>query len=324
MEEEFKITNDIMFQSIFGKVGNERITKGFLEKVLGIQIEELTLDANKRMIGELPEDKIGRIDIKARLSEGTKVIIEMQVARYKYMSKRLLYYWSKAYAEDLKRGDEYQRLDKTIAILISVEDLKETKGIEEYHTIWEIRERKYLERKLTEDLEIHILELNKFKEGREERPEDNWIRFLRARRKEEVEKLSRFEKEIEEARKELEYITSTPELRELYEQREKALRDKISFALAEKEEALEEMERIRKEGIEKGIKEGIKEGREAGIKEGIREGRKEGREEGRIEGIKEKQKEIIVNLYKMKMHINDICKAVGLNEEEVKSIVEEE
>ena len=295
MEEEFKITNDIMFQNIFGKVGNERITKGFLEKVLGIQIEELTLDANKRMIGELPEDKIGRIDIKARLSEGTKVIIEMQVARYKYMSKRLLYYWSKAYAEDLKRGDEYQRLDKTIAILISVEDLKETKGIEEYHTIWEIRERKYLERKLTEDLEIHILELNKFKEGREERPEDNWIRFLRARRKEEVEKLSRFEEEIEEARKELEYITSTPELRELYEQREKALRDKISFALAEKEEALEEMERIRKEGIEKGIR----------------------------EGIEKKQKEIILNMYKRKMKIEDICEIVNLEKDEVIKIIEE-
>ena len=135
------------------------------------------------------------------------------------------------------------------------------------------------------------MELNKFKEGREERPEDNWIRFLRARRKEEVEKLSRFEKEIEEARKELEYITSTPELRELYEQREKALRDKISFALAEKEEALEEMERIRKEGIEK--------------------------------GIKEKQKEIILNMNKRKMKIEDICEIVNLEKDEIIKIIEE-
>ena len=49
MEEQFEqtreldVTNDLVFQRIFGKVGNEEITKGFLEKILGIEIDELTL-----------------------------------------------------------------------------------------------------------------------------------------------------------------------------------------------------------------------------------------------------------------------------------------
>ena len=94
MEEEIRLTNDLVFQRIFGKVGNENITKAFLEKVLGIEIESLTLDTNKRLIGERPEDKIGRVDVKAKLKDGTKVIIEMQVTEYSYMVKRLLYYWS--------------------------------------------------------------------------------------------------------------------------------------------------------------------------------------------------------------------------------------
>ena len=65
MEEEIRLTNDLVFQRIFGKVGNENITKAFLEKVLGIEIESLTLDTNKRLIGEGLEDKIERVDVKA-------------------------------------------------------------------------------------------------------------------------------------------------------------------------------------------------------------------------------------------------------------------
>ncbi len=40
MAEYLKLTNDIVFQRIFGKLGNENITKAFLEKILGIKIEE--------------------------------------------------------------------------------------------------------------------------------------------------------------------------------------------------------------------------------------------------------------------------------------------
>lgn len=119
-EKTMPVTNDLIFQRIFGKVGNENITKGFLEKLLGIEIESLTLDTNKRLQGELLDDKIGRLDVKARLNDGTTVIIEMQVAKYKYMAERLLYYWAKAYIEGLNKGQIYDKLHKTIAILISV------------------------------------------------------------------------------------------------------------------------------------------------------------------------------------------------------------
>ena len=51
-EEYLKVANDLVFQRIFGKVGNERITKSFLEKILGIKIKKISLDKNKRMIGK--------------------------------------------------------------------------------------------------------------------------------------------------------------------------------------------------------------------------------------------------------------------------------
>lgn len=280
MEEEIRLTNDLVFQRIFGKVGNENITKAFLEKVLGIEIESLTLDTNKRLIGERLEDKIGRVDVKAILNNGTKVIIEMQVARYKYMAKRLLYYWSQTYIGDLKRGKEYDILNKTIAILISVEELEETKGIEKYHTKWEIREEENINKKLTEDLEIHIIELSKFKEGQEIRPEDNWIRALKSKGVDEMKKISELDKQIKEMKEELERITADPELREMYYQREKDLRDVLSLAKANLEE-----------GYEK--------------------------------GIKEKAKEIVINMNKKNIDIETISEIVNLSKEEIEKIIKE-
>ena len=218
MESKLKVTHDIVFQRIFGKPGNERITKGFLEKVLGIEIESLTLDTNKRLIGKLIDDKIGRVDVKAKLNDGTKVIIEMQVAQYKYMAQRLLYYWAETYVADLKRGDRYNQLKKTIAILISVENLEETMGIKKYHTKWELREEEYSDKRLNQDLEIHIIELGKFNEGEEIEvgPDENWIRFIKG---EELNKMKINDETLKEAQKELEYLLSDPELRERYEEK---------------------------------------------------------------------------------------------------------
>ena len=90
MNKHLKITNDLVFQRIFGKVGNEEITKHFLEKILRLQIEELSLDLNKRLIGEAIDDKIGRLDVRAKLSDGTNLLIEMQVAKYKSIAEREL------------------------------------------------------------------------------------------------------------------------------------------------------------------------------------------------------------------------------------------
>ena len=310
MNEKIKITNDIVFQEIFGKVGNERITKAFLRKVLGIEIEDLTLDTNKRLYGELIDDKIGRIDVKAKLSDGTKVIIEMQVTRYKYMAQRLLYYWAGTYIGDLKKGKDYSRLDKTIAILLSVQDLEELEGIEDYHTKWELVDIEHLDKRLTEDLEIHVIELNKFKEGKDI-PEDNGIKFIKGV---DLEMIEEVEEEIREAREELERITADPVMREKYEAREKYLRDKVSFMSAALEEAKER-------GWKIGIEQGILQGREEGKQQGIEQGIKEGREEGIKDGIAIAQKEMIINLREKDFTIKEISEIVKLNEEEVKMII---
>lgn len=287
-EEYLKVANDLVFQRIFGKVGNERITKSFLEKILGIKIKKISLDRNKRMIGKKLYDKIGRIDVKAEINDGTKVIIEMQYARLNCMPERLLYYWSEAYVQDLKRKEGYEDLDKTIAILISKENLRITKGIEGYHTKWSIREEEHLDTKFSDNLEIHVIELNKFKEGGEERPEDDWIRFIKAEGAEDMARIKSREKILKEAQEELHMLLSDPEKSEIYEQRIIDLRDKISYGRSERQYGLEDGEKI-----------------------------------GLAKGKAEKQKQVILNLYKMNMKIEDIAKAVELSKEEVEKIIKE-
>ena len=47
LQERAKLpTNDIIFHCLFGTVGNEHITKDFLEKVLKRKVEKIDLDKN--------------------------------------------------------------------------------------------------------------------------------------------------------------------------------------------------------------------------------------------------------------------------------------
>lgn len=291
MRERFKLTNDVAFQCIFGKPGQERITKKLLERILKIEIEDLILDVNKRLLGDAIDDKIGRVDVKARLNDGTKIIIEMQVARYPNMAERVLYYWSQSYVSDLKRGDTYRDLKKTIAILISCENLSNLEEIEKYHTKWQIREKEYTEKILTKDLEIHIIELNKLNEKEKGKEETEWLKLIK---KGEIDMSNKkLDEELKEAKEELERITKDPETRELYYQREKDLRDKISFALAEREE-------------------------------GYTRGKIEGKVEGKVEGRVERNKEIIKAMYEERLPIEKIVKISGLKREEIEKILKEE
>lgn len=249
-KERMPVTNDVIFQRIFGKVGNENITKGFLEKLLGIEIESLTLDTNKRMQGELLDNKTGRLDVKAKLNDGTIVIIEMQVAEYKYMAERMLYYWSMAYIESLNKGQLYEKLHKTIAILISVENLRQTEGIREYHTKWSIKEDNHPNARLTKDLEMHVIELKKFEQRKSESPVDNWIKFIKSRGKEDMAKLTKTDKLLAEAMEEFNNLQDSPEAHEEFLWRQKELRDKMSFAVGAREDGVEEgMEKKQKEVV---------------------------------------------------------------------------
>ena len=68
-----------------------------LSLILNKEIHNIDLDVNKRMLGNRPDSKTGRLDIRAKFNNGEDCNIELQVLPYNYMPERMLNYWAIMY-----------------------------------------------------------------------------------------------------------------------------------------------------------------------------------------------------------------------------------
>ena len=167
---------DVVFQALFGEVGSEQITSKFLEAILNQKIESIDLSKNLVLRRDYPDDKLGVLDIIAKINGSEYCNIEMQVAEQEEIIERILFYWSKLYSKQIKSGKSYDTLQKAIIILITNFNVQGLESLE-YHTSWKIIEEKYRTTILTEKLEFHIIELPKIKEEEQEELID-WLLFL--------------------------------------------------------------------------------------------------------------------------------------------------
>ena len=181
----FVPTNDYVFKRIFGRVGNEKITKGLLNAILDEQVKEIKLNENTILEeADMRDEKIGILDIKATLNNQITCDIEMQMVDQDNLEERLMFYWSKMYISNIHKGQNYDVLKKCIVILIGNFELKTLKNIAKGHTKWKLREKDFSEIVLTEVCEIHIIELPKLKKlvknGKlqEEKELEIWSKFL--------------------------------------------------------------------------------------------------------------------------------------------------
>ena len=72
---------DVVFQRLFGEVGNEKITKGFVEKILGEKIERVDLSKNPILRRETVHGKLGVLDVLVEFNDREKINLEIQVAK---------------------------------------------------------------------------------------------------------------------------------------------------------------------------------------------------------------------------------------------------
>ena len=70
---------------------------------------------------------------------------------------------------------------------------------------------------------------------------------------------------------------------------------------------------LEKRDYNRGLAQGRQEGEKIGIAKGI--------EQGIEKGIEQKQKEIVMNMYKKNLSINDICEFTNISIEEVEKII---
>ena len=192
------------------------------------------------------------------------------------------------YSSQLKKGEKYKNLKKTIQILIldfELEELDSFKNAHAEHKIVDTRDPKVI---IFKNLEIHIIELPKILKYPEETEKElkRWMEFLINPESEVVKMGAKEDKRLGDAIEKLEYISGDDELRRIAELREKYILDEES-----------EREAVREEGLE--------------------EGRKEGRKEGRLEAMKATAKELL----KLKMPLEQIIQITGLSKEEIENFL---
>ena len=275
---------DVVFQALFGEVGNESITKGFLETILERKIDSIDLSRNPILRREFKDEKLGVLDIIAKLDENEICNIELQIVDKKNIIERILYYWSRLYSRQIKSGEDYKILQKAIVILITdfkIEDLEEL----DYHSRWKIMEDKQGKKIiLTQKLEIDIIELPKI--IGKEKEQDNlldWLYFLENPKSERVTEKMKENENLKEAVKKLDNLSEDEKMQRIADLRQKAIMDEKA---------------IYEKGLEVGIEKGI------------------------MEGSQKEKIEIAKKMLELKIDKETIAEATGLTEQEIEKILD--
>ena len=278
------MTNDYIFKTIFGKKENKSMLIDLLEGILEIEIKEIEVKAEVDLERDLIDNKEGILDILAKIDNGTTVDIEMQMQNQYNMKERSLYYWAGLYYNGLIRGRNYRENNRVVTInILNFNMFKEGP----YHEVARIR-REYKNTLLTNELEMHFIQMPKFeKEGKEKENKKlwQWLKFINGKDKKGVEKAMEENKKVKEASNELEYLTGDEAIRRKAFLREKAIKDYVT-----------NMEGAREEGEEKGIKKGI------------------------IKGREEEKINIAKKLIEENVEIKTIAIATGLTEEQIEEL----
>ena len=236
-----KPKNDYVFKKIFGDEKNKDILISFLESTLNRKISDVRIQ-NGELTKENISDKKSILDIRATIDEKIEAEIEIQLSRTIYMPARSLYYWSKIYCEQLKIGDEYRKLKKTICINIVDFEVTESK---KYHSVYRLKELEE-EFELTDKMEIHFIEIPKLKGYLKEDNLSQWIKFINSSSESEMRNMAVLNENIDKALEILMRMSQSDEERAAYLSREMALHDEAT-----------KLEEAREEGIEHGREQGI-------------------------------------------------------------------
>ena len=190
------------------------------------------------------DDKVGILDVKAKIDNKINCDIEVQVIDEKNVEKRILFYSSKMYIQTITEGKDYSELQKCIAILITDYEISGLRDIEKYMTKWNIREEDYGNVILTDVIEIYIIELPKVEKYKNGKPLDLWVEFIKN-----PKVIDMSNGEIKKAKEILEKISQDKNERYLAELREKYIMDQKAIEGA---------------GYDKGLNDGVKQGRKQG------------------------------------------------------------
>ena len=220
----------MLFKFIFGHKENKNIPLSFINAVLGLEGERAFVDLRFADREIDPEEETGKgstLDLLCMTNDETQINIEVQVQNRQNMGQRSLYYWAKLYQSTLGRGENYENLRRTVAINLLGYEYLPLSGFHHMYGLYDETGK----HRLTEDIEIHFLELPKVtrQDIRSMRTLDKWMAFIGNKLSdEEMEAIAMSEAAIDTAWDRIEAFMRDAGQRRKYEQREKFEHDYVS------------------------------------------------------------------------------------------------
>ena len=218
------------------------------------------------------------VDVKCITQNGSVVIIEIQLQGNSRFPERILYYWAANYSKLLKHGERYDELTPVISINLLNFNLDKTKNIHSCYMLYEMNNKKLL----TDHLQIHIIELKKFKKNALSKDLNYWLKIFTS-------------KNLEASMSEI--VKEKPIMEEVQKKYNNFVKSRLMMMEYEKKEAYLYGNQIM-----------------------LDEERRLGKEEGIKEGIKENQILTARNMKKENIDISVISKVTGLSIEEVEKL----
>ena len=241
--DKIGITDDVMFCTV---LSNSEDCREFLQRILGIEIEEIVIVGTQVSMKSNFHAKGVRLDVYAKDKKGNAYDIEMQTTKMRELPLRSRYYHSEMDSYQIAAGEKYGNLKHSIVIFVCNFDLfAKNRSVYTFESI------------CREDTEIHLQDKRKtifinINGSREDVPEElaHLLDYLKTKNPTDGF-TERLEQRVLEIRRDTEwrddYMTLEMKMDEKYEQG-------------------------LKEGLTKGLQQGIAQGIEQGIEQGLEQG----------------------------------------------------
>ncbi|MDA3951377.1 MAG: Rpn family recombination-promoting nuclease/putative transposase [Spirochaeta sp.] len=248
--EPIRLTSDFVFKYVFGSETSTNILRSFLTAVqtdAGLPAVAEVEIRNPFTPAESYDAKTSVVDVRARDVNGTIYTVEVQALPEAAFRERALYYWAQAYAGQLGKGQDYEQLSPVVGV--NVVDFKIFPDSQPVHTTFHLTAggggadcERAESLVLTSHLAIHFLELPKLRGDATptgglphiSTTLQRWLYYMRGRG--EVDAMEdnvllqilKEDPDIEDAEERYRQFVADEELREKYQDRIKAERDRRS------------------------------------------------------------------------------------------------
>ncbi|WP_160361186.1 Rpn family recombination-promoting nuclease/putative transposase [Clostridium chromiireducens] len=234
--------NDLVFQKLFGMKKHKHILIAFLNAVLRLngleKIKDVSFEEKQLDVTLLTSEKLSILDLHVVTETSININVEIQLVNQYNMIKRTIFYLSKMILSQLKKGEDYSSLSRTITInILNFSYLEEENFINNY-----IYHNKITKKILSDLCEIIFIELPKFNNAHKDYNDKlhKWLTFLANPSGEEIQDMAKTDSEIKEAMNVLYNISSDEELRRLIDLRELAIMDEQNRLNGAKKEGIEQ------------------------------------------------------------------------------------